>query len=177
MGLIESKLNKPYHYLLYSLSVRLGRGMSQFFITVFLMVPLLVLFVGIPDAGLSFVWAMRFTFLALFGIVVAAVIYMMIGLSAVWLEDADPLFWMTDKCIMILGGAYVPVALFSPLVRKAAEYSPFGATMFVAHAFNPDFSDKWLTLVIVQLVWIGLLVPAVIWQYRRANKKISIHGG
>lgn len=176
-GRIETKLNKPYNYLLYSLADRFGRGLPHFLLVAIIVFPALVYFVGVPAVDITATWALSALVLLFGGLVLTSIIYSLVGLSAVWVEDADPVYWISDKAVMILGGSYIPVALFPSAVRAVAEYSPFGACMFITHIFNPDFSTNWARLLITQLLWLVVLLFFLIFVYSKANKKLSIFGG
>lgn len=176
-GTIETKLNKPPHYILYWVSERLGRGFPHFLFSGCSLMILLFFVVGFPAVPVSFVWLLQTVSLFFGGAVLLICFYALIGLSAVWLQDSDALYWISDKAVMLLGGGYVPVALFSPTVRTIAESTPFGAGMFISHIFNPDFSNRWFALFSTQILWCILLCLAVIAVYAAANKHISINGG
>jgi ABC-type uncharacterized transport system permease subunit len=102
---------------------------------------------------------------------------MLVGLLSFWVEDINPVFWVVDKAVMILGGSYLPVALFPGLMYKIAVYSPFGASQFVSHASASAWFSEWPLLVGVQFFWIALFAVAVITVFNLARKKVSVNGG
>ncbi len=177
LGTIENKLNKPFNYLFYTMASRLGKGIPDFMFCFVAAVPLLSYLVGFPAQQVTPFWFLQIIILTMGGIAIGCLLYSLVGLTAVWLQDADPIYWITDKAVLILGGSYIPVALFPDVVQTMAESTPFGAAMFVTQIFNPDFSDKWLYLVLVQVVWFIVLALCTMLIYSRANKKLSINGG
>jgi len=82
-----------------------------------------------------------------------------------------------DKSVLVLGGAYVPLALLPQSFQAFATITPFGAPMFATQMFNPNFLDKWPLLFGVQVVWllIGFFLIAGIFAKAKAN--LSINGG
>ena len=176
-GTIETKLNKPFHYILYHVCMRLGKGVPHFLLFVFLAFPLLMLSVGFPLASFSLSWLLEVAFLLVLGIGITFLLYSIVGISAVWLTDAEPMYWILDKAVMILGGSYVPVALFPMAMRTVAEFTPFGAATFITHAFNPDFQERWVLLAGVQMMWGIVLFLLLVALHHYANKKLSINGG
>jgi len=176
-GHIEVMVNKPFSYLLYRVALQFGYGVPDSIIALGAMLPFLYFFVGVPATDMSLGWAVRVFMLLGGGIALACGIYTLIGLAAFWIDNASPLYWIFDKSIMVLGGSYIPVALFPHGVRALAEYSPFGASMFVTHIFNPEFSHAWLRLLLVQVTWCIVFLALTAWVYRQARQKLSVHGG
>ncbi len=176
-GSIELHLSKPYNYLLRMMCVRLGRGLPDLGLSLVVLILILSLLVGYPQVAMTVLWALKTTCVFLLGIPLSLLVYGMVGLSAAWIEDATPLFWIIDKSVMILGGSYVPIALFPHSVSWVAAHSPFGAMMFITHVFNQDFSERWVALVTTQIAWIAILVFLSWFMYRRLQRRLLIHGG
>lgn len=107
----------------------------------------------------------------------ASLLYTLVGLSAFWLEDAEPVYWISDKFVMLLGGAYVPVVLFPVWLKTIAIWLPFGGFTFVAQAFHPSFTALWSQLILSQLLWTIVLGGIVALVFRRARARVSINGG
>ena len=96
---------------------------------------------------------------------------------AFWVEDINPIFWIVDKFVMILGGSYLPIALFPRFMFNIAKYSPFGASMFVTHTVYDTWKTDWYVLCGIQLVWILMLGLFLYWLFNKAKKKVSVNGG
>jgi ABC-2 type transport system permease protein len=176
-GKIENLLNKPVGYLFYRVSLHLGQNFLSGIVTVIVAITTLAFLMGWPTSVMSPLWAAQTVLLSLFGLTLSYIIYLIIGLAAFWLTNAQPLFWIVDKSIMILGGAYLPVALFPKAIQTIAEFSPFGATMFTTYIFYPTFSDVAPRLLLVQLLWIlvGAILLKVI--YKAGERRLTINGG
>jgi len=78
---------------------------------------------------------------------------------------------------MILGGSYLPVALFPTFMFKIALWSPFGASQFVTHTVYKTWQTNWYQLVGIQLFWIVLLGLVVYFMFESAKQKVVVNGG
>ncbi len=176
-GTIEMRLSKPYYYPLLAIAHRLGRGLPDVILSFVATMGILVLFVGWPPVVFSGIWLGQVLLLVLGGLVLASLLYTLVGLSAFWLEDAEPVYWIFDKFVMLLGGAYVPVVLFPAWLKTIAIWLPFGGFTFAAQAFHSSFTLLWGQLMVSQLLWIIVLGGTVSMVFRRARARVSINGG
>ena len=177
LGTIETKIIKPYNYLIHAIVFRLGTG-AAFVIPSAVAASIFIwMLIGPPPSGVSVGWVVCSLAIAASGIMVSALVYAIVGLTTAWLEDSDPLFWVIDKTILVFGGSYVPMALFPSSMRAVAEYTPFGAGTFLTQMFNPDFTHRFVRLFVVQIVWVILLGLISLLVFSRASRKLSINGG
>lgn len=176
-GKIEMLVNKPIGYLSYKTSSHFGRNMLNGLITLIAGLIMLPIFIGIPAVTVTPVWAVEVVLLTILGLTLAYLLYVLIGLAAFWLNNAMPLYWITDKAILILGGSFIPVALFPSVIQAVARYSPFGATMFSTYIFYPNFPQEAIALMVTQLIWICVIGWLVSIVYKAAEKKLTINGG
>lgn len=177
LGVIETKLNKPFNYLFGSWATQLGRGAPHLVISGSFIILFSFFIIGMPHVSYSFDWLARVFALFVGGTVLGLLFYGIIGLCAIWIQDVDPLYWVLDKGVMLLGGAYIPVALFPEGVRALGEHTPFGAVMFITHIFNPDFTTRFLGLLVTQGIWVCILAGAALIMYGQAMKHVSVNGG
>jgi len=174
---LETQLNKPYSYLAYKFWEHLGKGLLNFLVCLVVIIPVLLLLTSGSPATFSLARLGFGLILAVAGTLVSASIYMLIVLPALWIDDATPFFWIADKAILILGGAYIPLALLPPTFQTVASFSPFGAPMFATQMFNPNFLTRLPQFLLMQALWIlvlGLLVHIV---FSKARKRLSVNGG
>ncbi len=91
--------------------------------------------------------------------------YFIVGASSLWLKQAEPLFWIWQKCLFLLGALLWPLVLYPDLLRHLIWLTPFPAVLATPASFllARENSDLLLT-VIHQLVWllIGLCGVAVL---------------
>lgn len=176
-GSIETQINKPYNFLIYKFWEHLGKGLPNLVISLFTVIPMLYLLTGFPTLNLSLLDVYAAMFLIIGGTLVSAALYILIVLPALWIDDATPIFWIVDKSILILGGAFIPLALLPQSFQTFANLTPFGAPMFATQMFYPDFSSRWPLLIAVQAFWATVLFALVSIVYSKAQQKLSVNGG
>jgi ABC-2 type transport system permease protein len=176
-GTVEILLSKPIHYLSYRIWWQFGAGLYPFFVVLILGTVGLVFFIGTPTTILSYFFFLTLGIVFILSSILSLLIYSIVGLLSFWIEDIKPLYWIIDKTVMILGGSYLPVALFPPLMYKIAIWSPFGASQFITHTVYESWGYKYLEMFEIQLMWILILGFIVIFMFNQAHKKVSVNGG
>ncbi|MBP7133878.1 ABC-2 family transporter protein [Patescibacteria group bacterium] len=176
-GAVEMLFNKPISYLRYRVWWQIGFGIYPFLITTAAGSLLLAGAVGIPPTMKIGIFIPTLFLILLGSSILALSIYLIVGLLSFWIEDINPVFCMVDKAVMILGGSYLPVALFPPFLYKLALYSPFGASQFVTHTAYPTWQLEWAKLLGIQAIWSVVLIGIVGILFARAREKLSVNGG
>lgn len=176
-GSMEIHLNKPYNYLLYKVFEQLGKGFPNLIISSLAVLPALMILTGGIPSTFNLITLIGAMFLIIGGTFVSAVLYLLTVLPALWIDDAQPFYWIVDKSILILGGSYVPIALLPSLFQVFVNITPFGAPMFATQMFNPNFSQIWPSLFGLQIFWFLVLFILVSTIYSRAQSRLSINGG
>src|SRR3990167_3806328 len=111
-GNVEVLFSKPISYLSYRIWWQIGSGLYSFVVITVLAVFALVLIIGLPPTMTIGLFIPTMIVALLFGEALGILLYIIVGLLAFWIEDINPVFWVTDKAILILGGSYLPIALF-----------------------------------------------------------------
>ena len=78
---------------------------------------------------------------------------------------------------MILGGSYLPISMFPPILKYMAFFSPFGAVNFATSTVYESWNNEYLIRLGLQIGWIiifGILLNIV---YRKSKKKAMVNGG
>jgi ABC-2 type transport system permease protein len=176
-GSLETQLNKPYGYLHFKLFEHFGKGLPNLIILSATIVPLLYVLTGGIPTTLDFQSILAAALLVVGGTMVSGALYVLTVLPALWIDDAQPAFWIVDKSIMLFGGGYFPMALLPGAFQTFANSTPFGAPMFATQMFLSDFTERWVFLLGVQVFWIAVLFAAVSVIFARAQHKLSINGG
>ncbi len=176
-GTVEVLLSKPIHYLFYRIWWQLGAGLYSFFVAAVLGTIALVVAVGIPASMTSWFFAGTLSVVFILSIILSLFVYSIVGLLAFWIEDIKPLYWIVDKTVMILGGSYLPVALFPAIMYKIAIWSPFGASQFVTHTVYDTWKTNYSEMIGIQILWVIALGIIVTYMFGRAHKKVSVNGG
>jgi ABC-2 type transport system permease protein len=176
-GNVEVLMNKPISYLTHRFWWSIGSGLFNFILIGLLGFFVLFLIIGIPESMKIGLFLPTLLIEIVLTSVLTLLVYGIIGMFSFWIEDINPIFWIIDKFVMILGGSYLPVALFPPLMYKIAIYSPFGASMFISHIVYDSWKVVWLKFMGLQFFWIIVLGIIIFWLFRKAQKKLSVNGG
>ncbi|MFH1252882.1 MAG: hypothetical protein V1664_00925 [Candidatus Uhrbacteria bacterium] len=176
-GNVEVLFSKPISYLWYRIWWQVGSGLYSFVVITLLATIVLALTIGFPSTMAFSLFLPTLILTFLFGAILSLFLYSIVGLLAFWLEDVNPVFWIVDKAVMILGGSYLPVALFTVFLYKIALYSPFGASQFVTHTVNQTWLTDWFQLIGIQLFWILISGLVVYFMFEKAKQKVSVNGG
>lgn len=176
-GSVEIFLNKPISYLSYKVWWTFGLGFYNFLFIGFLSFIILALIIGIPPSMMTSLFLITLIIEFFLTSILTIIIYAIVGVFAFWIEDINPVFWIVDKFVMILGGSYLPVALFPAFLYNIAIYSPFGASMFISHIVYDSWKVDWVKLVGIQIFWIIVLGLFMVWLYKKAREKVSVNGG
>ena len=175
-GTVELFMNRPTSYLSLSFLKVIGQGIFSFVFISLLGTAIMILFVGIPNLDLK-IFIPTFFLSLILGQILGLMIYGIIGLMAFFIQDNRPIHWIVDKFIMILGGSYLPISMFPPVMKAMALYSPFGAINFATSTVYASWNDEWLMRLGLQVGWIiifGILLNIV---YRKSKKKAMVNGG
>lgn len=176
-GNVEVLFSKPISYLSYRMWWQIGSGLYSFVVITILAVIALALIIGFPGTMTIGIFVPTFILTFLCGSILSLFLYSIVGLLSFWIEDINPVFWIVDKAVMILGGSYLPVALFPAFMYKIALYSPFGASLFVTHTVYESWQTNWYQLIGIQLFWIILTGLIVYFMFKKAKQRVSVNGG
>lgn len=176
-GNIEMYLLRPIGYIWQKVLVQIGNGLISFLFAGILSILIDYFLVGMPVLNSS----NAFWFLCIFLVfilsqILTCFIYILCGLSAFWLENSEPIYFIVSKLIMILGGAWVPVAFFPKLFQTFAQFSPFGASMSVSFMMYPNFTERFPLIVLNLFFWIIFSYILVMIVSKRAFKKLAVNG-
>jgi ABC-2 type transport system permease protein len=101
-----------------------------------------------------------------------------IGLSAFFIEDTSPIYWVWQKLSFVFGGLMFPLDIYPPAMRSIANVTPFPSLLYapgrIAIGAEPAF--VWRT-VIVLAAWTVFGVTCAHFAFRRALKALEINGG
>jgi len=102
----------------------------------------------------------------------------LIGLSSFWLDDCTPLYWLWQKAAFVLGGLFVPLALYPGWLQTLAGWSPFSAMIAGPASMVLRFDLELFVLLVAKLgASIVLAWHLLQFTYRRALRAIEVGGG
>jgi len=101
-----------------------------------------------------------------------------IGLSAFWIVDTSPIFWIWQKLAFVLGGLLLPLELYPSWLRALARFSPFPAMLWgpgrMAFGFAPGVAlETFLELAI----WCALAAAGLAALATRVRRRLTVNGG
>lgn len=176
-GVMEIWLNKPVPYIGLKTAQTLGESLPAA-VGMLLVAAGLFFYSDLPQQTDHLALRFLFAFLLMIGgVTLAYIIYTIIGLSSIWIEDARALNMVHDKFIMIFGGIYVPIGFFPTWFRSLGEALPAGATMFMGQMFYADFLHNVPRFLAMQTLWIGVLGFCLFKISRAADKRLTVNGG
>jgi ABC-2 type transport system permease protein len=101
-----------------------------------------------------------------------------IGLSAFWIVDTSPIYWIWQKLAFVLGGLLLPLELYPDWLRALARFSPFPAMVWgpgrMAFGFAPEIA---LETLLELVAWSALVGAGLAWLSRRARLRLTVNGG
>jgi ABC-2 type transport system permease protein len=102
----------------------------------------------------------------------------LIGLSSFWLDDCTPLYWLWQKASFVLGGMFVPLALYPAWLQTLAGWSPFSAMIAGPASMVLHFDAGIFVLLVAKLgASIVLAWHVLQFTYQRALRAIAVGGG
>lgn len=175
-GDIAYTLTRPTSYPFFQAAQSLGNSAPRFVLNLATASAVVALGVGL-EAG-SLPGLLAFLGMAGLALVLDALIAVLIGLTAFWLEEVLPVFWIYQKLLFTVGGLFLPLELFPAWLRRVALWLPFRyVTNAPARAFVAFEPGEVARTAAGQVIYIGVLTLVVIGVWRIAQRRIVVHGG
>ncbi len=175
-GDLAYTLARPLSYPFYQVANSLGNSAPRFLLN--LLTGVAVVWIGMGQMAGSLPGAAAFVGMAALALLLDALVAVLIGLMAFWIEEVMPIFWIYQKLLFTVGGMFLPLELFPDWLRRVAEWLPFQFITYVPArafvAFEPEFV---LRAVVGQAVYIVILTALVMLVWRRAQRRLVVHGG
>jgi ABC-2 type transport system permease protein len=108
----------------------------------------------------------------------AIIFQMLIGLSAFWLQEVSPFYWIWEKLLFMFGGLILPLAVYPYWMQALADFTPFPAILGQRSALALDFSlHNVLTLTCSLIGWGLFGLICVFFLYRKGLRILNVEGG
>jgi len=175
-GDVAYTLARPVSYPFFQVANSLGNSVPRFLLN--LLAAAAVVGLGMRQTAGSLAGLAAFLATAALALLLDALIAVLIGLLAFWLEEVSPAFWIYQKLLFTVGGLFLPLEMFPGWLQRLARWLPFQfityapARAFVA--FEPRFV---LQTVAGQAVYIAALAALTALVWRRAQRRLVVHGG
>ena len=103
---------------------------------------------------------------------------MLIGLSAFWLQEVDPFFWIWEKLLFMLGGLMLPMAAYPEWLQFIANLTPFPAILGQRSALAFDFNLQHIFFLTSSLIIWGILGTfCLVALYRKGLRILNMERG
>ncbi len=175
-GNLAYTLARPLGYPWYQVANSLGGSVPRFvlnFLTATVVVGLGMRQTAGNPAGL-----LAFLGMAALALLLDALVAVLIGLSAFWIEEVMPVFLIYQKLLFTVGGLFLPLEMFPDWLQRVSERLPFQFITYVPARAFVDFEPEFvLQAVTGQMIYIVILVGLVTLVWRRAQRRMVMHGG
>ena len=177
-------LARPLSYPFFQVANSLGNTLPRFllnWLTAAVVVSLgmahLPVVGGVQGAG-SLPGLVAFVGMAALALLLDALITVLIGLAAFWIEETAPLYWIYQKLLFTVGGMFLPLEMFPAWLQPAVRWLPFQLITYApARAFVAFDLDFVVQTALGQAATIALLSALVWLVWRRAQRRLVVHGG
>ena len=175
-GNVEMFINKPINYIKLCFYKSIGQGLYSFIIISILGSIIMLLLVGFPKVNLTlFIPSIIITIIL--GTILSLCLYSCIGVLSFFMQDVKPIYWIVDKIVMVLGGSYLPIAMFPPVMKFIAYISPLGAINFATSTVYDYWNNEYLIRILLQILWILVFALLLKFIFKKAREKTMINGG
>jgi len=199
-GNLAYTLTRPLSYPFFQVANSLGNSIPRFALNLLTAVAVVGLGMGwlpvlspsVPSASLrtsslgmnsaegagSLRGLLAFLWMAALALLLDSLIAVLIGLLAFWIEEVTPVFWIYQKLLFTVGGLFLPLEMFPDWLRRVAGWLPFQFITYVPArafvAFEPGFV---LRAMAGQIAYVVMFSALVVFVWRRAQRRLVVHGG
>ena len=175
-GDLAYTLARPLSYPYFQVANSLGGSAPRLLLN--LLTAAAVVALGLRQFAGNWPGLAAFLLLAALALLLDALIAVLIGLAAFWMEEITPLFWIYHKLLFTVGGLFLPLELFPRALQTIVRWLPFQFITYVpARAFvkfDPAFVLQGLAGQLAYIALFAALLSLVWW---RARRRLVVHGG
>lgn len=175
-GNIAYNINKPYNYIFYIIAKHLGEITIKFVLFCIVGMIIGICFVGpIPNFNIANIPLIIITIIL--GILINSILKISISIISFWIEDSTPFHWVYDKLILVIGTLF-PIEMFPKMLRPIISCTPIFVVTYGPVKLLIDFSfDKFIQVLLSQIVYLLFGIFLVIIMYEKGVKKLNVNGG
>jgi ABC-2 type transport system permease protein len=175
-GDLAYTLSRPLSYPFYQVANSLGNSVPRFVIN--FLTAIIVVRIGIGQFVGNLEGIVAFLAMAALALLLDALVAVLIGLMAFWLEEVFPVFLIYQKLLFTAGGMFIPLEMFPGWLRNLVIWMPF---QFITYApprafvdFEPGFVLQALAGQVIYVIVLAALI-SILW--RVAQRRMVVHGG
>lgn len=175
-GKIAYILNKPFNYVYYVLSKYAGEVVVG--LLTYLTTGVVISYLIIGPLEQFSLMSIPFIFISLIlASLIMGLIYILISLTAFWVEENKPFFWIYEKLLLCVGVLF-PLEIFPITLQPFIKFSPVYVTMYAPAKMVVDFSySKFFETFIFQIGYVLFFVALCALVYKKGVKKLNVNGG
>ncbi len=175
-GNIAYKINKPYSYVFFAFSKFLGHIIFRLVIFFAIGITFGIIFIGpLQNFDLKNIFLLGIVYTL--GVAISSFIYIIVGLSAFWLEENRPIHWIYDK-IMIVLGVIFPLEMLPFWLQPLSKFTPVFVCTYGPIKLTVDFSiNIFYQIITTQILWFIGTTLLALFIYQKGVKKINANGG
>lgn len=175
-GDIAYTLVRPLHYAPWQVAHSLGRSAPTFITNLLAGSVVVFAFTGTVAGSLG--GLLGFVVLGATALLLDAMIAVIIGLSAFWLEDVSPVFWIYQKLLFTIGGMLLPLEFLPDWLQRIATWLPFWLIVYAPARSFVDFG--WASVARAAAgqaacLLATALIMTIVW--RAARHRMVVQGG
>ncbi len=175
-GDLAYTLTRPLRYPFFQVANSLGGSVPKLVLN--LLTASAVVALGTRQVAGSPVGLLAFLGMAALALLLDALIAVLIGLAAFWIEEVSPVYWIYNKLLFTVGGLFLPLEMFPEPLQRAVRWLPFQFIVYApARAFVAFEPGGVLQGIIGQVAYIAAFTALVLLVWRRAQRRMVIHGG
>ncbi len=175
-GAVAYTLTRPLPYPLFQIATSLGSSAPRFALN--LATGALVVGIGVGFGAGSLPGLAAFLLLGGLALLLDALIAVLIGLLAFWMEETLPIFWIYQKLLFTVGGLFLPLEFFPDWLQALSRWLPFNFIAYApAHAFVAYEPGATVRSLVGQLLYISLFALLVTLVWRAAQRRLVVQGG
>jgi ABC-2 type transport system permease protein len=175
-GDLAYTLSRPLSYPFYQVANSLGNSVPRFVIN--FLTAIIVVRIGIGQFTGSLEGVLAFLVLAALAMLLDALIAVLIGLMAFWLEEVFPVFLIYQKLLFTAGGMFIPLEMFPDWLRNLVVWMPFQFITYAPPRAFVDFESGFVLQALAgQVIYVIVLVALISVVWHIAQRRIVVHGG
>jgi ABC-2 type transport system permease protein len=113
------------------------------------------------------------------GFLTAFYVDYLLALIGFWTTELGGLFWAKDSILSVLGGTYLPLWIYPPVLRQILAFLPFQGISYtpVAIFVGQIGLSELPRAFVVQIIWLAILAAGSRRLYAAAMNKLAVQGG
>ncbi len=175
-GSIAYTISRPYNYLFYHFAYGSGDMLMRLVINFTAGTLLVTALVG--PMPFNPIYTLPMLVSIALAMALNFCIQGLIGLAAFITEDVTSIQIIYQKIIFILGGMLIPLDFFPDWLKNLALMLPFNYIVYAPARLFVSFDwARWLNVVSMQMLWLGVFALALWALFRAGVRRVSINGG